>query len=555
MTIQEQYKKWQENTLKKSLDKFKERRERFETSAGIEVPRVALPGREDPAPADEIYLEKLGFPGEYPFTRGVQPTMYRSRFWTMRQYAGFSTAEESNKRYRYLLGQGQTGLSVAFDLPTQIGYDADDPIAQGEVGKVGVSISSIRDMEQLFDQIPLDKVSTSMTINAPAGVLLAMYIAVAKRQGADMRGLRGTIQNDILKEYVARGTYIFPPAPSMRLITDIFSFCAKDVPYWNTISISGYHIREAGSTSVQEVAFTLANGIAYVDAALKAGLNVDDFAGQLSFFFNAHNNFLEEVAKFRAARRLWARIMRERFKAGKPSSWQLRFHTQTAGSTLTAQQPENNVVRVTVQALSAVLGGTQSLHTNSMDEALWLPTEKAVRIALRTQQILAHESGAADSVDPLAGSYLIEYLTDEIEKGAQEYIAKIDEMGGAMTAIERGFMQNEIQNAAYAAQQAIERKEQIVVGVNQFAVDEEMTLERLKVDPAIETGQRERLAALRAGRDAAKVSVLLSQLENLARGTSNLIPLFIECVENDITLGEICNTLRGVWGEYVAQGF
>lgn len=555
MTIQEQYKKWQENTLKKSLDRFKERKERFETSAGIEVPRVALPGREDPAPTDEIYLEKLGFPGEYPYTRGVQPTMYRSRFWTMRQYAGFSTAEESNKRYRYLLAQGQTGLSVAFDLPTQIGYDADDPIAQGEVGKVGVSISSIKDMEQLFDQIPLDKVSTSMTINAPAGVLLAMYIAVAKRQGVEMKQLRGTIQNDILKEYVARGTYIFPPAPSMRLITDIFSFCAKEVPSWNTISISGYHIREAGSTSVQEVAFTLANGIAYVEAALKAGLNVDEFAGQLSFFFNAHNNFLEEVAKFRAARRLWAKIMRERFKAGKPSSWQLRFHTQTAGSTLTAQQPENNVVRVTVQALSAVLGGTQSLHTNSMDEALWLPTEKSVRVALRTQQILAHESGVADSIDPLAGSYLIEYLTDEIEKGAEAYIAKVDEMGGAMTAIERGFMQNEIQNAAYAAQQAIEKKEQIVVGVNQFAVEEDLTLERLQVDPAIEIGQRERLAHLRANRDSAKVAELLSRLENLARDTQNLIPLFIECVENDVTLGEICNTLRSVWGEYVAEGF
>ncbi len=555
MTINDQYNKWKETTLKKSLDKFKERKERFETSAGIEVPRVALPGREDPSPADEIYLEKLGFPGEYPFTRGVQPTMYRSRFWTMRQYAGFSTAEESNKRYRYLLGQGQTGLSVAFDLPTQIGYDADDPIAQGEVGKVGVSISSIRDMEQLFDQIPLDKVSTSMTINAPAGVLLAMYIAVAKRQGADMRGLRGTIQNDILKEYVARGTYIFPPAPSMRLITDIFSFCAKDVPYWNTISISGYHIREAGSTSVQEVAFTLANGIAYVESALAAGLDIDDFAGQLSFFFNAHNNFLEEVAKFRAARRLWARIMRERFKAGKPSSWQLRFHTQTAGSTLTAQQPENNVVRVTVQALSAVLGGTQSLHTNSMDEALWLPTEKAVRVALRTQQILAHESGVADSVDPLAGSYLIEYLTDEIEKGAEEYIAKIDEMGGAMTAIERGFMQNEIQNAAYAAQGAIERGEQVVVGVNQFAVDEVLTLERLKVDPAIELGQRQRLKELRERRKKERVSELLTRLESEAKGTSNLMPIFIECVENDVTLGEICNTLRGVWGEYVAQGF
>ncbi len=437
MTHNDHFNKWQETTLKKSLDKFKERREHFKTSSGIEVPRLATPLK-----PDSTYEEQLGYPGEFPFTRGVQPTMYRSRFWTMRQYAGFSTAEESNKRYRYLLEQGQTGLSVAFDLPTQIGYDADDPIAQGEVGKVGVSISSIKDMEQLFDQIPLDKVSTSMTINAPAGVLLAMYIAVAKRQGADMRGLRGTIQNDILKEYVARGTYIFPPAPSMRLITDIFQFCSKEVPYWNTISISGYHIREAGSTAVQEVAFTLANGIAYVEAALKAGLNVDDFAGQLSFFFNAHNNLLEEVAKFRAARRMWAKIMRERFKAQKPSSWQLRFHTQTAGSTLTAQQPENNVVRVTLQALSAVLGGTQSLHTNSMDEALWLPTEKSVRVALRTQQIIAHESGAADSIDPLAGSYLIEHLTDEIEKGALNYISQIDEMGGAMQAIERGFMQN-----------------------------------------------------------------------------------------------------------------
>ncbi|MEP6896653.1 MAG: methylmalonyl-CoA mutase family protein, partial [Chloroflexota bacterium] len=481
MTINDQYNKWKETTLKKSLEKFKERRERFETSAGIEVPRVALPGGLDtdeksirptrPAGADESYFEKLGFPGEYPYTRGVQPTMYRSRFWTMRQYAGFSTAEESNKRYRYLLDQGQTGLSVAFDLPTQIGYDADDPIAHGEVGKVGVSISSVHDMEILFKDIPLETVSTSMTMNAPAGVLLAMYIAVAKKQGADVRKLRGTIQNDILKEYIARGTYIYPPAPSMRLITDIFSYCASDVPNWNTISISGYHIREAGSTAVQEVAFTLANGIAYVESALAAGLDVDNFAGQLSFFFNAHNNFLEEVAKFRAARRLWAKIMRERFKAQKPASWQMRFHTQTAGSTLTAQQPENNVVRVTLQALSAVLGGTQSLHTNSMDEALWLPTEKAVRVALRTQQIIAHESGVANTVDPLAGSYLIEYLTDEIEKGAQEYISKIDEMGGALTAIERGYMQNEIQNAAYAAQQAIERKEEIVVGVNQFQQD------------------------------------------------------------------------------------
>jgi len=578
MTFNDQYNKWKESTLKKSLEKFKERKERFETSAGVEVPRVALPigfdtgrGLDTPRhPAKEggagehaglldhqesEYMEKLGFPGEYPYTRGVQPTMYRSRLWTMRQYAGFSTAEESNKRYRYLLGQGQTGLSVAFDLPTQIGYDADDPIAQGEVGKVGVSISSIHDMEQLFDQIPLEKVSTSMTMNAPAGILLAMYIAVAKKQGADIRKLRGTIQNDILKEYIARGTYIFPPAPSMRLITDIFSFCAQEVPYWNTISVSGYHIREAGSTAVQEVAFTLANGIAYVEAALTAGLKVDDFAGQLSFFFNAHNNLLEEVAKFRAARRMWARIMRERFKAEKPSSWQLRFHTQTAGSTLTAQQPENNVVRVTLQALSSVLGGTQSLHTNSMDEALWLPTEKAVRVALRTQQIIAYESGVADSVDPLAGSYLIEYLTDEIEKGALDYISKIDDMGGALQAIEKGYMQNEIQNAAYAAQQEIERKEQIVVGVNQFAVDEVLTLERLQVDPAIEMAARERLKKLRESRDQRVVDELLGKLVEAAKGTENLMPLFVECIENDITLGEICNTLRGVWGEYVAEGF
>ena len=550
MTLQEQYNRWKETILRKSLDKFKERKARFETSSGIEVPRVPMPVDEDPD-----YEQKLGFPGEYPYTRGVQPTMFRSRFWTMRQYAGFSTAEESNKRYRYLLGQGQTGLSVAFDLPTQIGYDADDPIAQGEVGKVGVSISSIRDMEQLFDQIPLDKVSTSMTINAPAGILLAMYIAVAKRQGADTRKLRGTIQNDILKEYVARGTYIFPPVPSMRLITDIFQFCAADVPSWNTISISGYHIREAGSTAAQEVAFTLSNAIAYVDAALKAGLRVDDFAGQLSFFFNAHNNLLEEVAKFRAARRMWAKIMRERFKAQKPASWQLRFHTQTAGSTLTAQQPENNVVRVTLQALSAVLGGTQSLHTNSMDEVLWLPTEKAVRVALRTQQIIAHESGVADSVDPLAGSYLIEYLTDEIEKDASDYISKIDEMGGALQSIEKGFMQNEIQNAAYIAQQQIERGEQVIVGVNQFKVKENLTLERLKVDPAIEMGQRAKLRELRGTRDQRLVDELLEKLRVAANGTENLMPLFIECVENDITLGEICNTLRVIWGEYVAEGF
>ena len=500
-------------------------------------------------------MDELGFPGEYPFTRGVQPTMYRSRLWTMRQYAGFATAEESNRRYRYLLDHGQTGLSVAFDLPTQIGYDADDPIAHGEVGKVGVSISSLEDMQQLFKDIPLDKVSTSMTINAPAGVLLAMYIAVARKQGADVSRLRGTIQNDILKEYVARGTYIFPPGPSMRLITDIFQYCAQEVPSWNTISVSGYHIREAGSTAAQEVAFTLANGIAYVEAALKAGLLVDDFAPQISFFFNAHNNLLEEVAKFRAARRLWAKIMRERFKAQKPASWQLRFHTQTAGSTLTAQQPENNVVRVTLQALAAVLGGTQSLHTNSRDEALWLPTESSVRLALRTQQVIAYESGVADSVDPLAGSYLIERLTDEVEEAARGYITKIDSLGGALQAIERGYMQNEIQNAAYAAQQAIERGEQVVVGLNQFQVQEDITLERLRVDPAIEAAARERLASLRARRDNGRVSELRSQLEAAARGTQNLMPLFVQCVENDVTLGEICNTLRGVWGEYQARGF
>ncbi len=550
MSLQEQYLRWKETTHKKSIDRFPERKPKFQTSSGIELPPVFVPQDDDPD-----YAEKLGFPGEYPFTRGVQPTMYRGRFWTMRQYAGFSTAAESNKRYRYLLGAGQTGLSVAFDLPTQIGYDADDPMALGEVGKVGVSISSIEDMATLFDQIPLDKVSTSMTINAPAGVLLAMYIAVAKQQGVEPKALRGTIQNDILKEYVARGTYIYPPAPSMRLITDIFSFCAREVPNWNTISISGYHIREAGSTAAQEVAFTLANAIAYVEAALKAGLQVDDFAGQLSFFFNAHNNVLEEVAKFRAARRMWAKIMRERFKAQKPSSWQLRFHTQTAGSTLTAQQPENNVVRVTLQALAAVLGGTQSLHTNSMDEALWLPTEKSVRVALRTQQIIAYESGVADAIDPLAGSYLIEHLTDEIERLAFEYLEKIDGLGGAMSAIEQGYQQNEIQNAAYEAQMAIEKGEQVVVGVNQFQVNDEITLERQVIDPAIEAEARARLAKLRETRDNAKIAELRARLESAAKGSENLMPLFIECVEHKMTLGEVCNTLREVWGEYVAPVF
>jgi methylmalonyl-CoA mutase N-terminal domain/subunit len=538
---------WEKSTLSPSLRKSPEHCAQFETSSGIPLERLYTP--ED---ADPDYGEKLGFPGEYPFTRGIQPTMYRGRLWTMRQYAGYATAEESNRRYQFLLSQGQTGLSVAFDLPTQIGYDADDPMALGEVGKVGVSISSIEDMTALFDGIPLDKVSTSMTINAPAAILLALYRAVARRQGVDPKHLRGTVQNDILKEYVARGTYIFPPAPSMRLITDLFRYCRDEVPQWNTISISGYHIREAGSTAVQEVAFTLANGIAYVQAAMDAGLNVDDFAAQLSFFFNAHNQFLEEIAKFRAARRMWAKIMRERFRAQDPRSWMLRFHTQTGGSTLTAQQPENNVVRVALQALAAVLGGTQSLHTNSMDEALALPTENAVRVALRTQQIIAHESGVADTIDPLAGSYVIERLTDEIERRAFEYIEKIDELGGALKAIERGYMQGEIQEAAYRYQRAVERKAQIVVGVNEFvaAKRERADIERLKVDPAIEQPARARLAALRARRDNAQVSALLTRLASAAQGTDNLLPLFVECVENYVTVGEICKVLRGVWGEY-----
>jgi methylmalonyl-CoA mutase N-terminal domain/subunit len=545
MTLDDERQRWQDETLDPVLKRFPERKAEFQTPSEIPLPRLGLPVDPDPD-----YMEKLGFPGEYPFTRGVQPSMYRGRFWTMRQYAGYASAEESNLRYRYLLEQGQTGLSVAFDLPTQIGYDADDPISAGEVGKVGVSISSLEDMQTLFQEIPLGKVSTSMTINAPASILLAMYIAVAKRQGVEPTQLRGTIQNDILKEYIARGTYIFPPRPSMRLITDVFRYCQAQVPHWNTISISGYHIREAGSTAVQEVAFTLANGIAYVQAALEAGLDVDGFADQLSFFFNAHNNFLEEVAKFRAARRMWARIMRERFKARNPRSWTLRFHTQTAGSTLTAQQPENNVVRVALQALAAVLGGTQSLHTNSMDEALWLPTEKSVRVALRTQQIIAHESGVADSIDPLAGAYLVEELTDEIEHRAGEYVQKIDDMGGALAAIERGFIQDEIQQAAYRFQQAMERGEEIVVGVNAFQVKEQVEMERLTVDPAIEQAQRRRLEDLRPRRDANRVSELLTRLEEAARGGENLMPLFIECVENEITLGEMCGLLRGLWGEY-----
>ena len=546
MTLENERKRWEERTLHSHEHHLHERKPEFQTPSGIPLPPLLTPPDPDPD-----YMDQLGFPGEYPYTRGVQPTMYRGRFWTMRQYAGYATSEESNRRYRYLLEQGQTGLSVAFDLPTQIGFDADDPMSQGEVGKVGVSISSLDDMETLFHQIPLDKVSTSMTINAPAAILLAMYIAVARRQGVKITALRGTIQNDILKEYIARGTYIFPPTQSMRLVTDVFRYCQKELPHWNTISISGYHIREAGSTAVQELAFTLANAIAYVQAALQAGLDIDEFAGQLSFFFNAHNNFLEEVAKFRAARRLWARIMRDRFAARQESSMVLRFHTQTGGSTLTAQQPENNVVRVSLQALAAVLGGTQSLHTNSMDEALWLPTEKSVRVALRTQQIIAHESGITDTIDPLAGSYLIEYLTDEIENRALEYIQKVDELGGALKAIEQGYIQGEIQDAAYHTQQAIEKGEQLIVGVNTFQSDEKITLERLKVDPAIEQSQRNHLQVLRVQRDAGKVSQLLSRLENAAsKSDENLMPIFIECVENAVTLGEICSVLRQVFGEY-----
>lgn len=548
MTIENNRDVWLKNRYEKAINRIPERSELFKTDSDIEIPPIAIPDEFD-------YMDQLGFPGEYPYTRGVQPSMYRSRFWTMRQYAGYASAEESNRRYRYLLEQGQTGLSVAFDLPTQIGYDADDPIAAGEVGKVGVSISSLEDMEMLFDQIPLDKVSTSMTINAPASVLLAMYIAIAKKRGIPESSLRGTIQNDILKEYIARGTYIFPPQPSMRLITDIFQYCTGHVPHWNTISISGYHIREAGSSAVQEVAFTLADAIAYVDAAIKVGLQVDEFASQLSFFFNAHNNFFEEIAKFRAARRLWARIMKERFGAKDEKSCMLRFHTQTAGSTLTAQQPENNVIRVTLQALAAVLGGTQSLHTNSMDEALWLPTEKSVRVALRTQQIIAHESGVADSVDPIAGSYFVEQLTDEIESSALAYIQNIDEMGGALTAIDQGYIQNEIQKSAYQYQKNIEKKKKVIVGVNEFQLDEKQDLDRQKIDLSIENSQIENLRKYKLGRNSALVSEKLQVLDNTARTDENLMPVLINCVENGITLGEITGVLKGIWGEYQPPSF
>jgi methylmalonyl-CoA mutase N-terminal domain/subunit len=523
-----------------------ERRVSFETPSGIELPNDFNPSNTD-APD---YERDLGAPGEYPYTRGIRPNMYRGRFWTMRQYAGYASAEESNARYKYLLAQGTTGLSVAFDLPTQIGLDSDDALAAGEVGKVGVAIDSLEDMQRLFDGIPLDTVSTSMTINATASTLLCLYLSVAKRQNVSFDKVSGTIQNDILKEYIARGTYIYPPAPSLRLVTDTFAFCARDVPNWNTISISGYHIREAGSTAAQEIAFTIADAIAYVEAALAAGLKVDEFAPRLSFFFNSHNNLLEEIAKFRAARRLWARTMRQRFNARDPRSLMLRFHTQTAGSSLQAQQPEVNIVRTTIQALAAVLGGTQSLHTNAMDEALALPTEQAARIALRTQQTIAHESGVADIVDPLAGSYAIEHLTDELERRAADYIEKIDAMGGMLRAIETGYVQREIQDAAYDYQRAIETGDQVVVGVNRFQVEEEESVPTLRVDPAIELAQVERLRALRARRDNEAAETSLVKLEEAARGTENILPRILACVEALVTVGEISHRLRRVWGEY-----
>src|SRR6266513_1375444 len=492
----------------------------------------------------------VGYPGQYPFTRGVQPTMYRGRLWTMRQYAGMGDAEESNKRYKYLLAHGTTGLSVAFDLPTQIGLDSDSPLALGEVGKVGVAIDSIEDMQRLFDGIDLPKISTSMTINATASILLALYVAVARRQGADVRRLSGTVQNDVLKEYIARGTYIFPPAQAMRIITDMFSWASENVPEWNPISISGYHMREAGSTAVQEIAFTLGNGIAYVKAAIEAGLDIDNFAPRVSFFFNAHNNFLEEVAKFRAARRMWARIMREQFKAKNPRSWMLRFHTQTAGSTLTAQQPENNIVRTAIQAMAAVLGGTQSLHTNSYDEALALPTEQAARVALRTQQIVAYESGAPQTIDPLAGSYYVESLTNEIEKRAAEYLGKIEVMGGMLKAIERGYVQLEIQNAAYEYQRAVDHGRAVVVGVNRFEVEEEKSIPIFQADEALERKQVERVRAVRARRDQQPWEAALKSVEEAARSGANLMPRILQAIEASATVGEISDTLRRVFGEH-----
>jgi methylmalonyl-CoA mutase N-terminal domain/subunit len=540
-----QAKNWNEK-VEKNVAKNPERKKVFQTTSGIPVQRIFAP--QDVAGLD--YPRDLSFPGEFPYTRGVQPTMYRGRFWTMRQYAGFGTAEDTNRRYRYLLEHGQTGLSVAFDLPTQIGYDSDHSLAQGEVGKVGVAIDSVKDMEILFDQIPLDRVSTSMTINAPASILLAMYIAVGEKQGVAAAKLNGTIQNDILKEYSSRGTYIFPPQPSMRIITNTFEYCTREVPNWNTISISGYHMREAGCTAVQEVAFTLANGISYVGAAIKAGLDVDEFGPRLSFFFNAHLDFLEEVAKYRAARRLWAKIMRDRFKAKNPRSWMLRFHTQTAGCTLTAQQPYNNIVRVAWQALAAVLGGTQSLHTNSMDEALALPTEQSVQVALRTQQLIAHESGSADTADPLGGSFYIEKLTDEIEKRAGEYIEKIDLMGGSVAAVEKGYIQQEIQEAAFRYQKEIETGDRVIVGVNRFQTKEPPPQGLLKVDPKVREVQMKRLAELKASRNSQGVKTSLEELKKVARGDGNLMVPILNCVRAYCTLGEICDALRSVFGEY-----
>jgi methylmalonyl-CoA mutase N-terminal domain/subunit len=539
-------KQWEENTLKKVLERHPERKSEFTTISDIHIERLYTP--EDSAVID--YLIDVGFPGEWPYTRGVQPTMYRGRFWTMRQYAGFGNAEDSNKRYKYLLEQGQTGLSIAFDLPTQMGYDSDHQMCRGEVGKCGVAISSLKDMEVLFDGIPLDKVSTSMTINSTAMILLAMYVAVAEKQEVDQRKLVGTIQNDILKEYIARGTYIFPPRESMRLITDIFEYCSKNMPQWNTINVSGYHIREAGSTAVQEVAFTLADGIAYVEAAIKSGLELDKFAPRLAFFFGSHNDLFEEIAKFRAARRLWARIMRDRFHAKSLKSMRLRFHTQTAGCSLTAQQPENNIVRVTIQALAAVLGGTQSLHTNSMDEAYALPTEKAVKIALRTQQIIANESGVTNTIDPLAGSYFIESLTNQIEDAARKYIKKIDDMGGILAAIERGFIQNEIANSAYKYQRAVDAGEKIMIGVNKYRDSEKASIETLKVNPEGEEKQKRRLERLRKERDGEEVKRALAEIRRVADSRENLMPVVLDAVKSYATLGEICDVLKDVFGEY-----
>jgi len=548
--IAEAKQKWHQSMVAKVIARYPESKPGFETSSGIELERAYTPA--DVGGLD--YLEDLGFPGDYPFTRGVQPTMYRGRLWTMRQYAGFGTAEETNERFRYLLKQGQTGLSVAFDLPTQIGYDSDDPLSEGEVGKVGVAIDSLEDVEVLFDQIPLDKVSTSMTINAPAPVLLAMYAAVGEKQGCSPKALNGTIQNDILKEYVARGTYIFPPKPSMRLITDVFEWCSTEMPEWNTISISGYHIREAGSTAVQEVAFTFANAIAYVQAAVDKGLDVDTIGPRLSFFFNSHMDFFEEVAKFRAARRLWARIMKERFGAKNPRSWMLRFHTQTAGCTLTAQQPDNNIIRVTLQALAAVLGGTQSLHTNSRDEALALPSEDSVRIALRTQQVIGYESGVASSVDPLAGSYMIESLTNRVESEAANYIKKIDDMGGAPAAIEKGYIQQEIHDSAYRFQREVESKARTIVGVNAFTVQEAPPKGLLRVDPAVGERQTRKLVELKKRRDSGAIAAALDAIRGAAETQDNLMPHIMRAVKAYSTLGEICGALREVFGEYSPSG-